>query len=121
MSARPDRGDTPPRIHSAAGKGSGPDRRGGSLILIGGACLPHGHALRSFLEISGATTGARIIGLTTASAEAEESAQYWKASFLAAGAPNVEIPMFTRANPEIDAQVAAMIAEANGLFLGGGD
>src|SRR3954471_7057985 len=99
MSARPDRGDTPPRIDSAAGNGSRPERRGGPLILIGGACLPHGHALRAFLETSGATTGGRIIGLTTASAEAEESAQYWTASFLAAGAANVAMPMFSRANP----------------------
>src|SRR3954466_10873454 len=102
MSARPDRGDTPPRIDSAAGNGSRPERRGGPLILIGGACLPHGHALRSFLEISGATTGARIIGLTTASAEAEESAQYWKGWFLAAGARKYGIPWSRRANPEID-------------------
>src|SRR3954462_5752969 len=120
MSARPDQ-DAPPRIDSAPGNGSRPDRRGGPLILIGGNCLPLGHAIRAFLEASGATKGGRIIGLTTASAEAEESAVYWKSAFLSAGAANVEIPMFTRANPGVDAQVATMIGEADGLFLGGGD
>src|SRR4051812_44668400 len=53
----------------------------GVLVLIGGACTPHGHALRSFLDLAGARSGGRIIGFTTASAEPEESARHWITTF----------------------------------------
>jgi cyanophycinase len=92
-----------------------------ALILIGGACSPHGHALRSFLDAIDATGGGRIVGLTTASAEPEASAAQWQATFRAAGARNVEIPMFDRGDKTHDRRVAKMIAEADGVFLGGGD
>jgi cyanophycinase len=92
----------------------------GALVLIGGAITPHGHALRAFLELTNAANGGRIVGLTTASGEAAESAAYWTGAFKSVGAPNMEIPMFERTD-ECDAQVAAMIETADGVFLGGGD
>ena len=93
----------------------------GALVLIGGAISPHGHALRSFLDLVGARGGGRIVGLTTASAEPEAAAQEWLAKFRAIGVFNVEIPSFDRADEALDTRVAAMIMDADGVFLGGGD
>ena len=124
MTARKDRGDKgdiprvdapPAPVHPHEPEPSG------TLILIGGASTAHGHALRSFVDATGARDGGRIIGLTTASAEPEASAEHWVANFHAAGATNVEIPMFDRADPARDREIARMIAGADGVFLGGGD
>jgi len=94
---------------------------GGTLVLIGGACSSHGHALRSFLEASNALKGGRVIGLTTASGEEAESTAYWNGVFASVGAPNVEIPSFSRTIEGTDARIAKMIDEADAVFLGGGD
>src|SRR5829696_9013921 len=64
----------------------------GALVLIGGAISPHGHALRSFLDLIGARGGGRIVGLTTASSEPDLAAQEWLTKFRSVGAFNVEIP-----------------------------
>src|SRR4051812_31626804 len=117
MSAR---ADQPPRIDTPR-EAATPGPTGGAFVLIGGACTPHGHALRSFVELTDAPAGGRIVGLTTASAEPEENAQYWTGAFHSVGAKNVAFPIFDRTIPEIDATVSSMIDEAAGLFLGGGD
>ncbi len=93
----------------------------GTLILIGGACSAHGHALRAFLDLIDARAKGRIVGLTTASAEPREAADHWRATFAAAGASNVEIPMFDRADTARDREIAGLVAAADGVFLGGGD
>lgn len=93
----------------------------GTLVLIGGACTPHGHALGSFLDVSGARDGGPIVGIMAASAEEGESAHYWMSTFRALGATNVEIPLFDHRDPAFDARLAAMIGSAAGVFLGGGD
>ena len=93
----------------------------GVLVLIGGAITPHGHALRSFLDLVGARSGGRIIGLTTASAEPNEAARDWVAIFRSVGAFNVEIPIFDHTDDTVDVRIAHMIREASGVFLGGGD
>jgi len=93
----------------------------GTLVLIGGACSSHGHALRSFLEASNALNGGRVIGLTAASGEEAESTAYWNGVFASVGARNVEIPSFSRTVEGVDARVASMIDEADAVFLGGGD
>ena len=93
----------------------------GALVLIGGACTPHGHALRSFLELSGARGGGKIIALTSASADPEDSARGWLSKFRSAGAFNVEIPIYDRKDDALDFRVARMIDEADGVFLTGGD
>ena len=108
--------DTPP-----ASQGAPEPAPTGTLILIGGASTAHGHALRAFLDATGARDGGRIVGLTTASAEPKESADHWIATFRTAGAMNVEIPMFERAKKARDRETAKMIADADGVFLGGGD
>ena len=93
----------------------------GTLVLIGGACSPHGHALRAFLDLVGARSGGKIVGLTTASSEPELAAQEWLTKFRMVGAFQVEIPAFDRANTALDRRIAGMIRDANGVFLGGGD
>jgi len=111
-----------PRVHE------GTDRRRrragdpkGALVLIGGAVTPHGHALRAFLDLTGARSGGRIIGLTAASGDPEGSARDWLATFRSVGAHDVEIPILDRNDEACDARIAAMIREAAGVFLGGGD
>lgn len=93
----------------------------GTLVLIGGACTPHGHALRAFLDASGAQRGGRVVALTTASADAGGAAAYWRGTFASVGARNVRIPAFSRSRPGVDERVANLVAAADAVFLGGGD
>lgn len=93
----------------------------GALVLIGGACTPTGAALGAFLELAGAEDGGRIVGITEASSEPEESARAWREDLAHAGVTNVEIPMIARGDGARDREIAAMIAQADGVFLGGGD
>lgn len=90
-------------------------------MLIGGACDPNGRAFGSFIDLSRARDGARIVGLTTASSDPRESARTWLADFQAAGATHVEIPIVDRREVAQDPVVAEMIRSASGIFLGGGD
>jgi cyanophycinase len=97
------------------------DAGAGALVLIGGACTPEGDAFGRFIELTGARQGGRVIGFTTASADPMASAVAWKNDFAAAGAKNVEIPIVDRRDRAQDPQVAKMVKEADGIFLGGGD
>lgn len=112
--------DDLPRVDVGHGARERPDPRG-TLVLLGGAVTADGHALGSFLDLTGARAGGRILGLTVASATPDESASYWRALFQGAGATNVYIPRFDRHDTARDADVAAQVAEADGVFLGGGD
>jgi len=97
------------------------DRHAGTLVLIGGACDPLGPVFTSFLEIAHRMGSGTIVGLTTASHEPVESARDWLKSFAAAGAKGVVIPIVDSRDRAQDRQVAEMIHNANGVFLGGGD
>ena len=94
-------------------------------MLIGGATTTTGRALQSFLELVDAHRGGRIVALTTASTDPRRSARLWQNDFHAAGATRVDIPLFERGDATRDAtrdgEIAAMIADARGVFLGGGD
>lgn len=111
-----------PRVHTRAERRvrRESDPRG-ALVLIGGAVTPHGHALRKFLDLTGARGGGRIVGITEASSDPADAARGWLATFRSVGAFNVEIPMLDRSDDTSDARVAAMIRESAGVFLGGGD
>ena len=124
MTPRKDRSDKSdiPRVDQPPAPQHLPETaHAGTLILIGGASSAHGHALRSFIDAIDARNRGRIVGLTTASAEPSASAEHWIATFLMAGAPNVEIPLFDREKRGRDREIARMIADADGVFLGGGD
>jgi cyanophycinase len=109
----------PPR--AAAPERQAPDAVAGRLVLIGGACTPEGVALRTFVRMCGGEEGGKIIGLTTASADPMGSAALWKRDLMTAGATHVELPIVDRRARAQDEQVAAMIRDAQGIFLGGGD
>ncbi len=110
-----------PHVNEPASRRKKPADSKGVLVLIGGACTPHGHALRSFLDLVGARSGGRIVGFGQAASDADESARQWTAAFRAAGAFNVEFPQFDRHDDALDFRAARMVQDAEGVFLGGGD
>jgi cyanophycinase len=93
----------------------------GTIVLIGGACTPTGDALGAFLRLTRATDGGRIVGFTTASRDPVGSAHAWARDLAIAGARNVEIPIVDRRQRAQDERIAALVRDANGIFLGGGD
>lgn len=116
----------PPREEAPSG-GESRDRRRrsdvteGRLVLIGGACTAEGEALATFVRLTGAEAGGRIIGLTTASMDPIGSALAWKNDFAIAGARNIEFPIVDQRARAQDQHIADMILDAHGVFLGGGD
>lgn len=113
--------DRSPIVRRDRGEPSRSDAARGALVLIGGACTARGEALRSFLDLANARDGGRIVGLTTASAYPERAASDWRRDFHRAGVTNVEIPIFSERHDDRDREIAALIREADGVFLGGGD
>jgi cyanophycinase len=97
------------------------DRHAGTLVLIGGACEPTGEALGAFLKRSSAGTGGRIVGITTASRDPVLSAREWIAAFEEGGVTNVEVPLVDNRDRAQSRRLAAMVMNADGIFLGGGD
>lgn len=93
----------------------------GPIVLIGGGATPGGRALGAFLELARTHGDGPIIGLTTASGDPSGSAAAWLGDFASAGASNVDIPVVERREQANDAELAARIREARGIFLGGGD
>ncbi|NUQ20911.1 MAG: cyanophycinase [Gemmatimonadaceae bacterium] len=93
----------------------------GTLVLIGGGCSADGEALGTFVERSGGHEGGRIVGFTTASSDPMGSAIAWRNDLKIAGATNVEIPIVDRRDAAQDKRIAELVAEAQGIFLGGGD
>ncbi|HEY0972495.1 MAG TPA: cyanophycinase [Gemmatimonadales bacterium] len=114
------------RVDRPVPRGGMPGRRRrseetGALVLIGGACTPSGEALGAFLDLCDGRDGGRIVAFTTASGDPVGSAHGWMRDFAAAGAHNVEIPLVDRRDRAQDERIAAMVREARGIFLGGGD
>jgi cyanophycinase len=97
------------------------DTAAGTLVLIGGACLPEGDALGTFIRLSKAAQGAPIVGLTTASRRATRAAEAWRRDFQSIGVRHIDIPIVTTRDEANDPAVAALIDAASGIFLGGGD
>lgn len=93
----------------------------GAIILIGGNATVNGQALSAFFELSRAQRGERVVGLMAASVEPVKSAHFWQAAFHSVGAVDAEFPMLTARDEKADTDCAALIAEARGVFLGGGD
>src|SRR4051812_15480636 len=112
-----DDADAPPRVgpHHAHEGGSGGN---GTLILIGGAASPTGTALSTFIQC---VNGGPIVGITAASANPKESAGHWVNDYKSVGVTNVHFIDVDRNNEKLDAENAARINDAAGVFLGGGD
>jgi cyanophycinase len=117
-----DPGDIP-HVHTRA-KRRKPARDGdarGTLVLIGGGCTPRGAALSTFIDLTGARDGGRIVAITAASADPAQSAAEWSAHFASVGVTNVVFPSMNRGDAALDANIAASVREAKGIFLAGGD
>jgi len=93
----------------------------GALVLIGGACSPNGDALGAFFRLAGSTSGAPLVGLTTASRNPVRNAAAWRRDFESAGVTNVAMPLVASRDQANDPAIASQIASAAGIFLGGGD
>ena len=93
----------------------------GTLILIGGGTTPAGPALGGFIEMTGATEGAPIVGFTTASSQVAVSADLWLADMKQAGATNVSMPIVETRDQASDQTIVDQVRNARGIFLGGGD
>jgi cyanophycinase len=112
---------TSPAAHVRSIEPSKPGPPGGALILIGGNARVTGPALSAFFECCRAQRGERIVGITAASVDPLENANFWKSAFESVGVERSEFPMLNRNDAAADASIAAMIDEARGVFLGGGD
>ncbi len=119
------RGDGAAQERARSGGGTRGSRRRtdaqGALVLIGGAVDPSGTAFGAFLKLCGAYSGGRIVGITTASSDPLGAAMHWSEALADIGVPNVEFPIVDRRARAQDPKVAQMVAEADGIFLGGGD
>lgn len=117
--------DNGPRRDGQAGRGRKrrvpADQARGALVLIGGACAPEGEAFGTFLRLSGASRGSPVVGFTTASGNPERAARHWRRDFADAGASNIQIPIVSTRDQANDPEVAALVRQASGIFLGGGD
>lgn len=109
----------PPRVDSPT-ESLHEGLKGGTLVLIGGACTPSGRALGVFFEEVRAVGGA-IVGITEASADPANSARLWAGDFASQGVTGVRFPRVSRADERADREAAAMIDDAAAVFLGGGD
>lgn len=98
-----------------------PAGAGGPLILIGGNATVNGQALSSFFECARAQRGEQVVGITAASHEPKESAHFWASAFQSVGVERAQFPMIDRNDHAADRNIAAMIDESRGVFLGGGD
>lgn len=92
----------------------------GTLVLIGGACTPDGHALGAFASEVRRLDGA-LVGITAASSDPVGSAGLWKKDFRSIGLTDVHFPTVGRPATPDDREAAARIDDAAAVFLGGGD
>ena len=116
---RPDDEQELPRVDSPPALS--PDKESpGTLVLIGGACTPDGHAMAAFLAEVRAV-GGPIVGITEASADPVNSARLWTADFASVGFTDVSFPRVSRKDTRGDREAAARIDDAGAVFLGGGD
>jgi cyanophycinase len=95
--------------------------RDGTLVLIGGACTPDGDALGAFINLAAAQNGGPIVGITSASRDVKGSAAHWNADLKTAGAGDFVIPVIETREDASKPEIAKMVREARGIFLGGGD
>jgi cyanophycinase len=104
---------------SRSGSGGGAPARHGTLLLIGGALLDDNRPVyQRFLELASARGRARVVIVTAASLEQDESANY-KIEALRTWDPTVVIEVVRRETPT--AQTVAAIDGATALFFTGGD
>jgi cyanophycinase len=92
----------------------------GTLVLIGGACTPDGHAMAAFVD-EARRIGGSIVGVTAASSDPDGSARLWTGDFRSIGVTDVLFPPMGRNGSVADREAAGRIDDAAAVFLGGGD
>ncbi len=104
---------------STTGNGAAPGR--GPLMAIGGAedRIKQRIILRRFVELSGGAA-ARIAIIPTASS-IEDAGQRYKAIFLTLGVTAAEVVYVADRAAALDRATAAPLADATGIFIGGGN
>jgi cyanophycinase len=93
----------------------------GTLILIGGGTTATGAAIGGFIEMTRASEGEPIVGITTASSQVAVAGEMWLADLSQAGATNVVIPLVETRDHACDPKIVDQVRNARGIFLGGGD
>lgn len=109
----------PPTVSHAPAADAAP-RAAGTLVLIGGSATPTGAAFGAFLDAV-REVGGPIVGITAASADPPASAKLWRADLASVGVHDAHFPAVARRDRRADADIAARIDAAAGVFLGGGD
>ena len=89
--------------------------------MIGGACTPTGEALGAFVNLAASAEGGPIVGITSASRDVRGSANHWRNDFATAKAGDVVFPIIATREDAQRRETAKMVANARGIFLGGGD
>jgi cyanophycinase len=93
----------------------------GTLVLVGGALTTEGEVFHEFLDLVSPDRTGSIVGLTTASTDVAGMAAHWLQCFSVAGMEQTHIPIIETREQASDHTVVAMIDQARGIFLGGGD
>ena len=88
---------------------------------MGGNVSATGEAFSTFIRRVDGTSGAPIVGITTASSDPAGSRDHWLQDFCKAGATACDIPLIQDRKDACDEKLAARFREAKGIFLGGGD
>lgn len=96
--------------------------RPGRLIAIGGGENrgPGGQILQRFIELSGGN-GARIVALTAASIDPQSTGENYRRAFAALGVTDFSVVDARDRAATEDPQAIARLAEADGIFITGGD
>jgi cyanophycinase len=89
--------------------------------MIGGACTPTGDALKAFTQLAGGNEGGPIVCITSASRDVRGSARHWKTDFATANAGDAAFPIIETRTDAEKRDIAKMVSNARGIFLGGGD
>jgi cyanophycinase len=115
----------PTRIRASFDSGDheeiAPTIRAGSLILIGGACTADGAALGAFVKLASEKEGGPIVTITSASRDVRGSARHWEKDLKTANAGDAVFPVIETRQDAQKRDIAKMVANARGIFLGGGD
>jgi cyanophycinase len=80
-----------------------------------------GEVFRAFLDLARKDGDPKIVGFTTASADVPGMATHWLGCFSAAGGNSCEIPILETRDQANDPAMVALVDQADGIFLGGGD
>ncbi|MGK2960978.1 MAG: cyanophycinase [Gemmatimonadaceae bacterium] len=89
--------------------------------MIGGSCRADGEALGSFVSLAGGREGGPIVAITSASRDVRGSSRHWETDLKTARAGDAVFPIIETREDACRRDIAKTVANARGIFLGGGD